>query len=99
LLAEGVPVVAILRAVKKWLERFAPMPRRKAPNAQQNSSATACPTCRREMVQIEKFTMTGDDLRTYRCETCGQEQIVNLGPALWKVLHDAHASEDDRLKR
>ena len=33
--------------------------------------------------------MTGNDMRTYRCEPCGRDEIVNFGPALWQILHDA----------
>jgi hypothetical protein len=56
---------------------------------------TDCPKCGREMDMIEKSTMSGDDMRTYRCEHCQEEHIVNYGVALWKVLSDARRSEDD----
>jgi transposase-like protein len=58
-------------------------------------SPTQCPQCGREMVFVEKFTMTGDDLRTFRCEHCQQEHIVNFGTAMWKLLSDANKSADD----
>jgi len=86
--------VAILAAVKRWLDRFA-FAGRKTPAPRQEPDITACPACGREMLQIEKFTMTGDDMWTYRCENCGQEKIVNFGPALWKVLHDANMAADE----
>ena len=44
---------------------------------------------------IDKSTMSGDDMRTYRCEHCQQEHIVNYGVALWKVLSDANKGDDD----
>jgi hypothetical protein len=44
------------------------------------------------MTLIERTTMTGDDIRTYRCEHCQQEHIVNFGTALWKVLSDPRNS-------
>jgi predicted RNA-binding Zn-ribbon protein involved in translation (DUF1610 family) len=56
-------------------------------------SLTTCPTCGDEMTRIEKTTMTGDDMRTYRCDQCGKEHIVNFGPALWKVLSDAREAD------
>ena len=46
---------------------------------------------------IDKSTMSGDDMRTYRCEHCQEEHIVNYGVALWKVLSDANKSNDDEL--
>ena len=59
------------------------------------ASRTTCPTCGKEMTLVEKTTMTGSDMRTYRCDRCEKEHVVNFGPALWKVLHDARESEDD----
>jgi hypothetical protein len=58
-------------------------------------SLTSCPKCGREMDMIDKSTMSGDDMRTYRCDHCQEEHIVNYGVALWKVLSDARRSEDD----
>jgi hypothetical protein len=46
------------------------------------------------MDRIEKSTMSGYDMRTYRCEPCGKEHIVNFGPALWKVLSDARGADE-----
>jgi hypothetical protein len=39
--------------------------------------------------------MTGNDMRTYRCDHCQKEHVVNFGPALWKVLSDARESDLD----
>jgi hypothetical protein len=47
------------------------------------------------MDMIDKSTMSGDDMRTYRCEHCQDEHIVNYGVALWKVLSDANKSDDE----
>jgi hypothetical protein len=47
------------------------------------------------MDMIDKSTMSGDDMRTYRCEHCQEEHIVNYGVALWKVLSDARNPDDD----
>jgi hypothetical protein len=41
------------------------------------------------MILVERTTFSGSDMRTYRCERCQQEHIVNYGVALWKVLSDA----------
>jgi predicted RNA-binding Zn-ribbon protein involved in translation (DUF1610 family) len=62
-------------------------------------SLTACPTCGREMDLIEKTTMTGSDMRTYRCEHCGEEHVINFGPALWKILSDAREADEKREKQ
>jgi hypothetical protein len=48
------------------------------------------------MTLIDKTTFTGDDMRTYRCDDCGQEHIVNFGTALWKVLSRAREEEEAR---
>ncbi len=42
------------------------------------------------MVFVEKYTMGGDDLRTYRCDRCGKEHIVDFGVAAWKAMSDAN---------
>ena len=57
-------------------------------------SATACPTCGEEMTFVEKYTMMGDDLRTYRCNPCQQEHIIDFGTAMWKLMSDANKSEE-----
>ncbi len=47
------------------------------------------------MDQIEKTTFTGDDMREYECRKCHRKEIVNCGPALWKILSDANNPEND----
>ena len=69
-----------------WFRRKHPAP----------PSFTACPSCGREMDQIERSSMTGNDMRTYRCEACGQEHILNFGTALWKILSDAREEAEAR---
>jgi uncharacterized protein with PIN domain len=59
-------------------------------------SLTQCPKCGGEMTLLEKTTFTGNDMRTYRCEQCREEHIVNFGEALWKVLHDAQNPEPEQ---
>ena len=39
--------------------------------------------------------MSGYDMRTYRCDDCQEEHIVNFGPALWKVLSDANKPDHE----
>lgn len=53
-------------------------------------SPTACPRCGNEMIFVEKFTMMGDDRRTYRCDHCQKEHILDFGTALWKLMADAN---------
>ena len=57
-------------------------------------SPTQCPDCGGEMIQTEKNTMSGDDLRTFRCERCGKDRDVDFGMALWKLMSDANRSDD-----
>ncbi len=59
------------------------------------ASLTQCPKCGKEMILVDKTTFTGDDMRTYRCDHCRQEHVVNFGTALWKVLSDARESDKD----
>jgi len=54
------------------------------------ASPTACPACGDEMVVVEKFTMMGDDIRTYRCKRCKTEHDIDFGTALWKLMSDAN---------
>ena len=54
------------------------------------ASPTACPTCGEEMTFVEKYTMMGDDLRTYRCNRCRNERIIDFGTAMWKVMSGAN---------
>jgi transposase-like protein len=70
----------------KWRFSFCGLFRRKPRGP---LSPTQCPRCGREMVFVEKFTMTGDDLRIYRCKCCRQEHTVNFGTAMWKIMSDA----------
>ena len=58
-------------------------------------SPTACPSCGREMIFVEKYTMMGDDLRTYRCARCGTEHILDFGTAMWKLLSDANKPDPE----
>ena len=51
---------------------------------------TTCPDCAIEMVQIEKATFTGRDMREYQCPKCGRTQIVDCGKALWAILSEAN---------
>jgi len=46
------------------------------------------------MVLVDRSTMSGDDMRTYRCDACGKEHIMNFGTALWKVLSDARKRDE-----
>jgi transposase-like protein len=58
--------------------------------ARKPSSPTACPTCGKQMVFVEKYTMMGDDLRTYRCDRCRKEHTIDFGIAMWKWMSDAN---------
>ena len=60
-----------------WLKRKL---RRKPP------SATACPKCGREMHCIDKTSFSGNDMRTYRCDRCGDEHIMDFGIATWRAM-------------
>jgi transposase-like protein len=53
-----------------------------------------CPECGSEMRMVDKSTMSGDDMRTYRCDDCQQDHIVNFGTALWKALSDARKPDE-----
>jgi hypothetical protein len=46
------------------------------------------------MVRVEKFTTSGRDMRTYRCDHCQQEHIVDYGIALWTAMSDANKSDE-----
>ena len=41
------------------------------------------------MILVNRSTMSGDDMRTYRCGHCKEEHIVDFGTALWKALFDS----------
>jgi hypothetical protein len=47
------------------------------------------------MTLVEKTTFSGNDMRTYRCDRCQKEHVVDYGVAVWKVLSDARKSNDD----
>ena len=53
------------------------------------SSLTKCPKCRRETRLVDRSSMSGDDMRTYRCDRCRQDHIVDFGTAVWKIMSDA----------
>jgi len=46
------------------------------------------------MNMVDKSTMSGRDLRTYRCDRCREEHIVDYGIALWQAMSDARKSEE-----
>ncbi len=83
--AQTVPAGHIQMKWPSWL-RFGS--RKPAP------SPTQCPVCGMEMSQIEKNTISGSDLRTFRCERCGKEHDLDFGIALWKAMSDANKSDD-----
>ena len=72
----------------KWPSWFKRKPAARA-------SRTTCPTCGDEMILVDRSTMSGDDMRTYRCDRCRKEHIVDFGTATWKVPSDARSSDDD----
>lgn len=55
-----------------------------------------CPDCGTPMGLEDKSTFTGRDMRTYRCEACGREEIVDNGVALWKLLSDAREEAEQK---
>jgi predicted Zn finger-like uncharacterized protein len=57
-------------------------------------SLTQCPRCGTEMFMVDKSTMSGRDMRTYRCDHCQEEHIVDYGIALWKAMSDARQSDE-----
>jgi hypothetical protein len=36
--------------------------------------------------------MSGDDMRSYRCDSCREEHIRDFGTAAWKKLSDLNKS-------
>jgi hypothetical protein len=38
--------------------------------------------------------MSGSDMRSYRCDDCREEHIVDFGTALWKALSDARERDE-----
>ena len=57
-------------------------------------SPTDCLKCGKQMRLVERSSMSGDDMRTYRCDDCAEEHIMNFGTALWKVLSDARKGDE-----
>jgi hypothetical protein len=78
----------------KWPSWLTLNDRRKPPPQASPPSLTQCPKCGTEMIRVEKCTMSGRDMRTYRCDHCGEEHIVDFGIALWKVMADANKPEE-----
>jgi predicted RNA-binding Zn-ribbon protein involved in translation (DUF1610 family) len=56
-------------------------------------SLTLCPTCGQEMRLVDRSSMSGDDMRSYRCDRCQKEHIVDFGIATWKAMSDARESD------
>jgi len=75
----------------KWPFSFTLINRRKPAAA---PSLTQCPKCGAEMHMVDKSTMSGRDMRTYRCDRCQDEHIVDYGIALWQALSDARESSE-----
>jgi DNA-directed RNA polymerase subunit M/transcription elongation factor TFIIS len=48
-----------------------------------------CPKCGEVMRLEDKDTSSGRDMRTYVCDSCQEEQIVDNGIATWKAMSDA----------
>jgi predicted RNA-binding Zn-ribbon protein involved in translation (DUF1610 family) len=57
------------------------------------ASPAHCPKCGKEMILVDRSSMSGDDMRTYRCDRCRKEHIVDFGTALWKKLSDANETD------
>ena len=55
-----------------------------------------CPRCSGPMRQAEKDTFSGRVMRTYRCEPCGLEEVVDEGKALWAILHDENEASEEK---
>ncbi len=53
-----------------------------------------CPRCGRKMHLEDRSSITGDDMRTYRCDRCNKSRIVNFGTATWKKLSDAREANE-----
>jgi len=60
---------------------------------QSQLSPTQCPRCGNEMRLVERCSMSGSDMRSYCCDNCQQEHIVDFGTALWKILSDARGHD------
>jgi hypothetical protein len=57
-----------------------------------------CPVCGQPMRLTDKDTSSGRDMRSYYCDRCKQERIVDNGVALWQVLHDANQANEAEKK-
>ena len=49
---------------------------------------TRCPACGSELEWTGKDTMSGREIREWRCPKCGKEGISDMGKALWQALSD-----------
>ena len=47
-----------------------------------------CAKCGAAMYFTGKDTLSGDEIREYRCATCGHEDSESGGPALWRVMQE-----------
>lgn len=47
-----------------------------------------CPDCSLDLVQTGKDTITGREIREYRCPKCGRDDWIDHGKAIWATLHD-----------
>jgi predicted RNA-binding Zn-ribbon protein involved in translation (DUF1610 family) len=54
---------------------------------------TKCPKCGQEMRMVDRSSMGGDDMRSYRCDRCQEEHILDFGTAAWKRLSGAGNKE------
>jgi transposase-like protein len=62
----------------------------------EGDTSMKCPDCGKSMILVEKCTMSGEDLRTYRCDHCDKEHDVNLGTALWTLMSDANKPDAEK---
>jgi DNA-directed RNA polymerase subunit RPC12/RpoP len=57
------------------------------------SQSAGCPKCGGKLVFEDKNTMSGEDIREYRCASCGESVVENRGPALWYIMQEANKKE------
>jgi len=74
-----------------WPSWFKPSNRR---NPASRASVAQYPKCGTEMILVDRSSMLGADMRTYRCDRCRKEHIVDYGIALWKGMSDARRSDE-----
>jgi len=55
-------------------------------------SLTKCPKCGKEMRLVDRSSMSGNDMRSYRCDRCQEEHILDFDTAAWKKLSDGSES-------